>query len=130
MAPMASFKVKIFALTFFFFPICSFGSWGLNPTFLVESCQSKAFGKCETFRGRSNQSNGSASLIIWKVGTKRIIAWGAATPEANNLIKDKLDFSQTLFADFTACPMEKDIPGHRIDYCIEAIKNLKWVKAE
>ncbi|MGZ3809878.1 MAG: hypothetical protein ACXVCE_17470 [Bacteriovorax sp.] len=106
------------------------GDWGLNQDFIVENCQSKAVGACEEFRGRSNQTNGSGSIAIWKVGTKRIVSMSAATPKVNDLIKDKLDFSHILFADFKACPMEKDIPGHRIRYCIESIRNLKWVQSE
>lgn len=105
-------------------------NWGLGSEFIVPNCQDKAVDKCETFRGRSNKTNGSASTVIWKVGTKRIVAWGAATQAANEVIKNKMDFSHTLYADFVACPMEKDIPGHRIEYCIQEITKPRWVKSE
>lgn len=104
--------------------------WGLDPDLIVDSCQTKAVGPCEDFRGRSNQTNGSGSVVIWKVGTKRIVSWGAATKAANAVIEDKMDFSHTLYANFSACPMEKDIPGNRISYCIESIKNIRWEKKD
>ncbi len=104
--------------------------WGLGEKYIVQNCQEKAVEKCETFRGRSNKTNGSASTVIWKVGTKRIVSWGAATHAANDLIKEKMDFSHTLYAHFLACPMEKDIPGHRIKYCIQEIENPRWVRTK
>jgi hypothetical protein len=123
-------KVTFVLLFFIILQNNAFCSWGLPKELIVESCNSKAIGRCENFKGRTNQSNGSASIVIWKVGTKRIISWGAATSEANNFIKDKLDFSHKLFADFTACPMEKDIRGKRTQYCVEKIQNPKWVKTD
>lgn len=120
----------IFALIFSLLGLHVKADWGLGSEFIVENCKEKAVEKCETFRGRSNKTNGSAAMIIWKVGTKRIVSWGFATKFANDFIKDKMDFSYTLYADFYACPMEKDIPGHRIKYCIEKIKNPRWVKSE
>jgi hypothetical protein len=109
---------------------CAKAEWGLGPENIVESCQSKAIEKCETFRGRSNKTNGTASTIIWKVGTKRIVFWGAATKAANDAIKDKMDFNHTLYADFRVCPMEKTLHGHRTAYCVDEIKNPRWTKIE
>lgn len=119
----------ILLLATFLFPTSTKANWGLSPEALVDDCKGKAVAPCEKFRGRSNQTMGSAAVVIWKVGTKRIVTWGAATREANAVIENKMDFSQTLFAKFTACPMENDIPGHRIAYCIEKIENVRWVKS-
>ncbi len=73
-------------------PFCAAADWGLNSDFIVKDCQEKAVAKCENFRGRANKTNGSASTVIWKVGTKRIVSWGSATQSANDLIKIKWIF--------------------------------------
>jgi len=122
-------KKILLAMCLTFAAVPTFASWGLNKENIVDSCLEKAVGPCEEFRGRSNQTNGSAGTVIWKVGTKRIITWGAATAAANDVIKDKMDFSHTLYANFSACPMEKDIPGHRIAYCVEEVKDAQWKKS-
>lgn len=111
-------------------PAFARADWGLSREFIVGDCQTKAVGKCESFRGRSQKTNGSAATVIWKIGTSRIVALGSATKAANDVIKDKMDFNHTLYADFVACPMEKDIPKHRISYCVAEIKNARWVKSE
>ncbi len=107
-------------------------NWGLNDYVIVNGCeaQKRCVGPLERFRGRSNKTNGAAATVIWKVGTKRIVAWGAATRQANDLIKEKMDFAHTLFADFTACPMEKAPPSHRTKVCVESIEKPRWVKGD
>ena len=99
--------------------------WGLSQDFVVDSCAKKCVAPLERFRGRAQQTNGSAAVTIWKTGTNRIVAIALITKEGNEVI-EKLDFNHVVFADFTTCPIEKDEPGKRIDNCVEAINNERF----
>ena len=86
-------------------------------------------GACFTVRGRMDFWNGTPSVRIWRVGTKRIlgVSEGAFRLEGFcNLppgILAKLDWETSLFADFTVCPFTDNKPGEMQFVCVESAKN-------
>ena len=94
--------------------------------------------QCFTMRGRLIFAQGGWQLRIWPVGTKRLLAvvdpngiWddtkmqnsGAPylTPEVKEALKPD---ENVVFADFTLCPLTKDIPGEMRHVCMVAAKNI------
>lgn len=78
--------------------------------------------------------NGTPSIRIWPVGTKRIL--GVSEGENNNEdykylpdnIEDKLNWENAIFADFTVCPFTEDKPGVMRLVCVESVENIKIIK--
>jgi hypothetical protein len=79
---------------------------------------------CYTIRGRLSLYNGTPSMRIWKVGTKRILAVIPSEDEIipNNL-KKQIGMGKQIYGDFVVCPFEKE--GHMQSVCVESAKNMR-----
>jgi len=70
---------------------------------------------CMDVHGRVSIANGSPSVRIWPVGTKRMLA---VVPDETDLsqvpqiVRRYLDLNTRVYGDFTICPVEADRAGH------------------
>jgi len=98
----------------------------------------KVVDQCFTIRGRLIIYNGGWQLRIWPVGTKRLLAvvdpngiWDDTTSQESGApymtpeVKKALNFGDNaVFADYTLCPLTKDIPEHMRHVCMVDAKNI------
>jgi hypothetical protein len=81
-----------------------------------------------------NYSNGTPSVRIWRVGTKRILGVSEQRFRLDgfcNLPPDlagKLSWETDLFGDFTVCPLTEEKPGRMQMVCVESGANLELRK--
>ena len=82
---------------------------------------------CFTIRGRLNVWNGSPSLRIWHVGTKRILGVDDDFPLRSEL--DAYDLlNGAVWGNFEVCPFTKDRPGVMRMVCVESANHLTYEK--
>jgi hypothetical protein len=80
---------------------------------------------CFTIRGDLRVWNGSPSLRIWQVGTKRILGVSDDFPLPEEL--DRFDLlNGELWGDFQVCPFAKDRPGVMRPVCVESASRLTY----
>jgi len=103
-------------------------------TVAPQSCRSRpdVVGKCFNVHGRLSVYNGTPSIRLWPIGTKRLL--GIIDPnDASNApgeailpvdIKSKLDWNKNVFGDFTVCPLTPAQLGRMQTVCIASGKNL------
>jgi len=85
-------------------------------------------GKCFTVHGRLSVYNGTPSIRLWPLGTKRLLGVfdpqnpssepGQSTIPASVL--SKLNFDKDVFGDFLVCPLTRSRPGRMQTICIES----------
>ncbi len=88
-------------------------------------------GSCYAVRGRMTLANGTPSIRIWPVGTRRILG----VSEGRFFLKDYrnipddlaglLTWENAVFADFTVCPFTDDRPGVMRFVCVESAENVE-----
>jgi hypothetical protein len=66
-------------------------------------------GACFKFHGRLSMWNGTPTMRIWRVGTKRILGT-RDEPLPENLAKE-MDWDTEAWGDFEVCPYTKERPG-------------------
>jgi hypothetical protein len=82
---------------------------------------------CFTIHGRLHVWNGSPSLRIWHVGTKRMLGVLDDFPLPESL--DSYDLlNGELWGDFEVCPFAKDRPGAMRMVCVESASRLSYKK--
>jgi hypothetical protein len=91
---------------------------------------------CYWTHGRLSVANGTPSIRLWKIGTKRILAIHSGpgfkpgnqeneNPEIpGNVERAFKSINTRVFADFEICPLEPERPGEMQDVCIESAKNI------
>ena len=88
-------------------------------------------GPCFNVRGRMFLSNGTPSIRIWKVGTKRIlgISEGRFQSDDYGNVPDELvkqfSWETAMYADFIICPFTNDKTGVMRLVCVESANNIK-----
>jgi hypothetical protein len=91
-------------------------------------------GRCFKVRGRMFFSNGTPSIRIWPVGTKRILGISEGRfyleeyENAPDKLVDQLTWEAPIYADFTVCPFTKDKPGVMRLICVESAENISIQK--
>ncbi len=87
-------------------------------------------GPCFQVRGRMNYWNGTPSVRIWQIGTKRILGvseqrfFDEAYCNLPDHIGAKLSWDSDLFADFLVCPFTPDEPGVMRLVCVDSARDL------
>ena len=88
-------------------------------------------GSCFEIRGRMTVYNGSPSIRIWPVGTKRLLGVSEGrfyiTKGYGNLpeeLFEQLSLENAMYADFTICPFTDDEPGVMRLVCVESAENI------
>jgi hypothetical protein len=89
-------------------------------------------GKCFKVHGRLSVYNGTPSIRLWRVGSKRLL--GVIDPEdisgepgpstIPTSVRGKLDWDKDVFGDFLVCPLTRSRPGRMQTICIESGENL------
>ena len=92
---------------------------------------------CYPVHGRLFATNGTPSLRIWPVGTRRLLGvHDDANPEAlpPELRGDHApsmgatdDARVEVYGDFTVCPLKRDRPGHMRMVAVKAVAHPVWV---
>jgi hypothetical protein len=112
---------------------CSVGAES-PPKPEAESCRTRSdlVGKCFTVHGRLSVYNGTPSIRLWPIGSKRLL--GVLDPkDPSNApgpsifptsIAGKLDWNKDVLGDFLVCPLTRAKPGRMQTICIESVKNL------
>lgn len=91
-----------------------------------EACRTDPdiIGACFQVHGRLSIWNGSPSLRIWRIGTKRILGVHRDMPPPESVIAHVSDFGDEVYADFTVCPFTEERPGAMQMVCIESAENV------
>lgn len=80
--------------------------------------------KCFTVHGRLYVSNGTPSVRLLKIGTKRVLG---ASDEGDDLpacLRKFLAFGTFIYGDFFVCPSKPDRPGWMRPVCVESVSKL------
>ena len=100
----------------------------------AKSCRARSdlVGRCLNVRGRLSVYNGTPSIRLWPVGSKRLLGvldpedvsgeLGPSTIPAS--VRRQLDWDKEIFGDFLVCPLTRSKPGRMQTICIESGKNL------
>ena len=98
------------------------------------SCRTRPdlVGRCFNVRGRLSVYNGTPSIRLWPIGSKRML--GVLDPEdissvpgrpvLPDNIKQKLDWNKDVFGDFFVCPLSRKQPGRMQTICLDSGKHL------
>jgi hypothetical protein len=82
-------------------------------------------GECFKIHGRISLYNGTPSIRIWPVGTKRLLG---VLPSENEImpanVSKHIAWGTDIFGDFLVCPFTKQESGHMQFVCIESASNL------
>src|SRR5436309_16076349 len=105
----------------------------LKPEFKSRRARSDLVGKCFTVHGRLAVYNGTPSIRLWPIRSKRLL--GVLDPmDTSNApgpsilptsIKGQLDWDKNVFGDFLVCPLSRAVAGRMQTICIESGKNLR-----
>jgi hypothetical protein len=82
-------------------------------------------GDCFAVHGRLFVANGTPSLRMWPVGTKR--HYGIIPAEAEIVpdnVRQHMAPSRAIFGDFVVCPFTVDQPGRMLMVCVQEAANL------
>jgi hypothetical protein len=100
----------------------------------ARSCRARPdlVGKCFNVRGRLSVYNGTPSIRLWPLGTKRLLGVidprdPSAVPGRDTIpesVSSKLNFDKDVFGDFLVCPLTRARPGRMQTVCIESGKDL------
>ena len=125
-------KFSIISLLFLMLGINMIGESRLVQQ--AQSCRARpdVVGKCFNVHGRLSVYNGTPSIRLWPIGTKRLL--GIIDPnDVSNApgptvlpveIKNKLDWDKDVLGDFFVCPLTRQQSGKMQTVCIESGKNL------
>jgi len=127
--------IKVLTKMFVGLLLVGSGALAQSPTKReVHRCHARAdlVGKCFTVHGRLQINNGTPSIRLWRIGTKRMLGVldpqdisgvpGPSTIPAS--IAKQLDFDKYAFGDFLVCPLSKSMPGRMQTICIESGSHL------
>lgn len=83
-------------------------------------------GPCFKVHARLSVYNGTPSLRLWPIGTKRLL--GVVNDEDDNILpKDitwaELNDGKSVYGDFEVCPFEDEKAGEMRAVCIESFLN-------
>lgn len=127
--PLASHWVLMrFVLVTFIVLLASAKSFGAEIDMKAD-CKSnpQLIAACFTVHGRLSAYNGTPSLRIWPIGTRRLLGILAdedllAIPEN---IRNEVGFGKDIYGDFSVCPFTESKPGQMQFVCVEAMSNVR-----
>jgi len=88
----------------------------------------RVVGKSFSFEGRASYWNGNPSLLVWMIGTHRILGVREGAPIPDNLKGAMKDFDTEVYGTFTACPFTPYKKGVMQIICIDSVKIKKFVE--
>src|SRR2546425_12996838 len=100
----------------------------------ARSCRTRPdlVGRCFNVHGRLSVYNGTPSIRLWPIGSKRLLGVLDPTdissvpgrPVLPDDIKQKLDWNKDVFGDFFVCPLSRKQPGRMQTICLDSGKHL------
>ncbi len=100
----------------------------------ARSCRTRpdVVGRCFNVHGRLSVYNGTPSIRLWPIGSKRMLGVldpndASSAPGPTVLpddIKQKLDWNKDVFGDFFVCPLSRKQPGRMQTICLDSGKHL------
>jgi hypothetical protein len=84
-------------------------------------------GACFRIHGRLSAWNGSPTMRIWRVGTKRILGVHDDDPLPENLARE-MDWGVEAWGDFEVCPYTTEKPGAMQTVCVESAEHVFYKK--
>jgi len=106
--------------------LLSFATLGRPATLCKEN--PRVVGECFTVHGRARFGNGTPSLRIWPIGTKRMlgVTAGPVADDADSPIcpKEMLKWPALEYGDFEVCPFTQEKPGHMQMVCVQSVSHL------
>lgn len=98
----------------------------IHPAYGACKTDPDIIGACFTVHGRLSIWNGTPSLRIWRIGTKRILGvHNEILPEA---VAHRMGWDVEAYGDFTVCPFTEERPGEMQMVCIESAENVVYKK--
>lgn len=98
-----------------------------GPADAAWRCRARPIEECVTQHGRLSSQNGRA-LLIWLVGTSRVVNPDNDPEELPPLVRRYLDMASPdysyIYGDFGICPLEPDRPGHMRAVCVISAEKL------
>jgi len=103
--------------------------FGKVVTDRVQACKTDPdiIGACFTVHGRLSAWNGSPTMRIWRVGTKRILGDHDDWPLPEELA-EQMNWDVEAWGDFEVCPFTKERPGVMQMVCIESASHIVYKK--
>ena len=102
-------------------------SIGSGPAEAAWQCRRRPVGPCVKQHGRLSSQNGRA-LLIWLIGTTRVVNPENDPEELPTLVRRYLDMTSPdhsyIYGDFEICPVEPDRPGHMRAVCVLGAEKL------
>jgi len=100
----------------------------------VNSCSARSdlVGKCFMVHGRLSVYNGTPSIRLWPIGTRRLLGVldreNISSPPGQSIIPasilNQLDWDKLILGDFLVCPLTRSQPGRMQTICIQSGKHL------
>jgi hypothetical protein len=91
------------------------------------TCPAPAVEPCVKRHGRLSSQNGIA-LMLWLIGTKRVVALNNDIDSLPSEIRKYLEMTSEhhsyIFGDFLVCPLEPDTPGRMRQACVTGAERL------
>lgn len=94
----------------------------LRPGFQACKSDPDIVGECFTVHGRLSAWNGTPTMRIWRIGTKRIL--GVHDDIMPESLTFQVGWDVDAYGDFQVCPFTKKRPGEMQMVCIEQAKHL------
>ena len=91
----------------------------------------KVRGECFIVHGRARVYNGTPSVRIWPIASKRLLGIGeqfyvdGEYSNAPESLMSKLSFDADVYADFVVCPFEPEQEGQMRLVCVERADNMQ-----
>ena len=104
-----------------------------RPTAYQEPIQSRlgcrqnpaVVGDCFIIHGRLSATNGTPSMRIWRIGTKRVLGVSPSEDEiVPETVKKYFGSGTHIYGDFLVCPFTPPRPTEMQMVCVESATNL------
>jgi hypothetical protein len=100
---------------------------GSEPAEAAWRCRARPVEACIKQHGRVSSQNGRA-LLIWLIGTTRVVDLENDVEELPALVRRYLDITSAdhsyVYGDFEICPLEADRPGRMRSACVISAEKL------
>jgi len=98
----------------------------IHPSYGACKTDPDIIGPCFTVHGRLSAWNGTPTMRIWRIGTKRIL--GVENELLPEEVANRMDWGVDAYGDFMVCPFTEERPGEMQMVCIESAKNVIYKK--
>ena len=98
----------------------------IHPSYAACKTDPDIIGACFMVHGRLSAWNGTPTLRIWRIGTKRIL--GVSNEILPEALSEKMGWEIEAYGDFLVCPFSEERPGEMQSVCVETAENVLYKK--